>query len=125
LRPDQAVQIANKRISGLENIPVLSYLFLKGKCKGCQCQISPRYPIVELMSALLLGIIASKFGVTSTTLAASLFALALLTLALIDLDTHLLPDDITLPLLWVGLIFNLNHGFTDIQTAVIGVAQAT
>lgn len=122
IAPRSSCPNCNKRISGLENIPVLSYLFLRGKCKGCQCQISPRYPIVELISALLLGIIASKFGVTSTTLAASLFTLALLTLALIDLDTHLLPDDITLPLLWIGLIFNLNYGFTDIPTAVIGAA---
>ncbi len=122
ITPRSACPNCNKLISGIENIPVLSYLFLKGKCKECNSLISPRYPAVELISALLLGLIASKFGFSTTTLAASLFALSLLTLACIDLDTHLLPDDITLPLLWIGLIFNLDHGFTDLQTAVIGAA---
>lgn len=103
-----------------ENIPVLSYLFLKGKCKHCNAHISLRYPLVEILSGTLLGLIALQFGYTLSTVAASILALSLLTLTFIDLDTQLLPDDITLPLLWVGLIFNFNHGFTDLQSAVIG-----
>ena len=72
ITPRSACPNCNKLISGIENIPVLSYLFLKGKCKECKSLISPRYPAVELISALLLGLIASKFGFSTTTLAASL-----------------------------------------------------
>jgi leader peptidase (prepilin peptidase)/N-methyltransferase len=109
-----------KAIAAWHNIPVISFLMLGGRCKECKASISWRYPAVEIISAFLVGLTAYKFGFSISTLAASVFALALLTLTFIDLDTQLLPDDITLPLLWLGLLFNLNGGFTDIQSAMIG-----
>lgn len=109
-------------ISALENIPVISYLVLGGKCKGCKTPISPRYPLVELMTGGLLGLVSWQFGYGAVAFAAWVFTLALIALTFIDLDTQLLPDDITLPLLWIGLLFNLTqpHGFTDIASAVYG-----
>jgi leader peptidase (prepilin peptidase)/N-methyltransferase len=104
----------------LENIPIISYLLLSGKCKGCKAKISIRYPLVEAITGALLGAVAFKFGYTYTTLFAWIFTIALITLTFIDFDTQLLPDDITLPLLWIGLLFNLSHGFTDLKSAVIG-----
>ncbi|MFZ1810757.1 MAG: A24 family peptidase, partial [Candidatus Nitrotoga sp.] len=108
------------KISALENIPVISYLFLRGKCKGCNAHISARYPIVETVSGLLSTYVAWHFGFGLTAVAALLFIWMLLALTCIDLDTQLLPDDITLPLLWLGLLFNLSTTFIDINSAVIG-----
>lgn len=110
------------RISAIENIPVLSYCWLKGKCSQCKKSISLRYPAIELLSALSVALSFWHFGYSFTAIAASFFILALITLTAIDLDTHLLPDTITLPLLWLGLLFNLNEGFVDINSAVIGAA---
>lgn len=109
-----------KAIAAWHNIPVISFLMLGGRCKECKASISWRYPAVEIISAFLVGLTAYKFGFSISTLAASVFALALLSLTFIDLDTQLLPDVITLPLLWLGLLFNLNGGLTDIQSAIIG-----
>ena len=109
-----------KAIAAWHNIPVISFLLLGGKCKECKASISWRYPAVEIISAMLVGLTAYKFGFSINALAASTFVLALLSLTFIDLDTQLLPDDITLPLLWLGLLFNLYGGFTDIQSAIIG-----
>ncbi|MEK9826097.1 MAG: A24 family peptidase [Methylotenera sp.] len=108
------------KISAIENIPVISYLFLRGRCRACNSHISLRYPCIEILTAALLGLASWKFGYSYTTLFASVFILALITLTFIDFDTQLLPDDITLPLLWLGLLFNLNFGFTDLKSAVIG-----
>jgi leader peptidase (prepilin peptidase) / N-methyltransferase len=110
------------RISAIENIPVLSYCWLKGKCSQCKKSIGLRYPAIELLSALSLALSFWHFGYSFTAIAASFFILALITVTAIDLDTHLLPDTITLPLLWLGLLFNLNEGFVDINSAVIGAA---
>lgn len=118
--PRSACPQCKHPISALENIPVVSYLFLKGKCKGCKTSISLRYPVVELLTGFLIGLVSWKFGYSSMTLAAWAFTLALITLTLIDYDTQLLPDDITLPLLWLGLAFNIGGGFTDLKSAVIG-----
>jgi leader peptidase (prepilin peptidase)/N-methyltransferase len=118
--PRSACPHCKHNISALENIPVISYLLLRGKCKGCSAKISPRYPLIELLTATLIGLVSWKFGYTYTTLFAWALTFALITLTFIDFDTQLLPDDITLPLLWLGLLFNLNTGFTDIQSAVIG-----
>ncbi|QVL46038.1 MAG: prepilin peptidase [Methylophilaceae bacterium] len=118
--PRSSCPQCNHPISALENIPILSYLALGGKCKACHTKISIRYPLVEFLTGVLLGLIAYQFGYTSTTLFAWLLTLALITLTFIDFDTQLLPDDITLPLLWLGLLFNLNGGFTDLKSAVIG-----
>lgn len=107
-------------ISALENIPVISYLVLKGRCRACKKPIGLRYPAIEILTATLLGLVSWKFGYSYTTLFAAVFVFALITLTFIDFDTQLLPDDITLPLLWLGLLFNLNYGFTDLKSAVIG-----
>lgn len=108
------------QISALENIPILSYLILGGKCKGCKTKISMRYPLVEALTGVLIGLVAWQFGYTYTTLFAWIFTLALIALTFIDFDTQLLPDDITLPLLWLGLLFNISNGFIDLKSAVIG-----
>jgi leader peptidase (prepilin peptidase)/N-methyltransferase len=107
-------------ISALENIPVLSWLFLRGKCKGCSAAISPRYPLVELITGALFAYAAWRFGVGLAALGAIGFTAALIALTGIDLDTQLLPDDITLPLLWAGLLVNMTGTFTDLKSAVIG-----
>ena len=108
------------KISAIENIPLLSFLLLKGRCKACKAPISWRYPAVELLTAVLAGLISWKFGYTYTALFAAAFVFVLITLTFIDLDTQLLPDDLTLPLLWLGLFFNLDYGFTDLKSAIIG-----
>jgi leader peptidase (prepilin peptidase)/N-methyltransferase len=108
------------KITILENIPVISYLFLKGRCSQCQAKISIRYPIVEAFTSIISGFIAWHFGYSVMTFAALIFTWAMIALAMIDLDTQLLPDDITLPLLWMGLLVNLTGSFTDIRSAIIG-----
>ncbi len=118
--PRSACPKCGHNIGAMENIPILSYLILGGKCKGCKTGISVRYPLIEALTGALIGAVAYKYGYTFATLFAWIFVLALITLTFIDLDTQLLPDDITLPLLWLGLLFNLNIGFTDLKSAVIG-----
>ena len=107
-------------VRAIDNIPLLSYLLLRGKCHHCGTPISPRYPIVEALTAVLSGYVAWRFGVSFVTLAALLFCWALIALTFIDADTQLLPDQITQPLIWLGLLANLGGLFTDIQTAIIG-----
>jgi leader peptidase (prepilin peptidase)/N-methyltransferase len=97
------------QIRWYENVPVVSYLLLTGKCSVCKSPISVRYPIVEVISAALFFYCTWVFGATSTGLAWCVFSAALLALALIDWDTTLLPDNITLPLLWLGLIAAALH----------------
>ena len=120
LVPRSACPHCNRPIGAIENIPVLSYLFLRGKCKGCGAAISPRYPIVESISGLLSAYTAWHFGFGLAGFAAIVFIWALIALTFIDFDTQLLPDDITLPLLWLGLLLNLNGAFTTLPNAVIG-----
>ena len=120
ITPRSTCPNCQKAIPAWHNIPVISFLLFGGRCKECKASISWRYPAVEIISAILVGLTAYKFGFSINALAASIFVLALLTLTFIDLDTQLLPDNITLPLLWLGLLFNLNGGFADIQSAVIG-----
>ncbi len=108
------------RISALENIPVLSYLFLKGRCSGCGTAISLRYPAVEIVTAILSVITVLHFGYSIQTLAALAFTWTMIPLFLIDFDTQLLPDSITLPLLWAGLLASLFNLFVDSQTSIIG-----
>ena len=118
--PRSACPKCGHMISALENIPIISYLLLKGKCRSCKNPISIRYPLVETLTGILIGLVSWKFGYSSTTLFAWAFTLILITLTFIDFDTQLLPDDMTLPLLWLGLLFNLNTGFTNLKAAVIG-----
>ena len=120
-QPRSACPNCGHKITALENIPVISYFFLlRGKCSGCKTAISMRYPLIEALTGVLVGLVSWKFGYTSMTLFAWIFTFALITLTFIDFDTQLLPDDITLPLLWLGLLFNLSHGFADLKSAVIG-----
>lgn len=108
------------RIGALENIPVLSYLWLGGKCSACAKPISARYPLVELATALLSAAVAWRFGLTPMMIGALILTWSLIALTVIDYDHQLLPDDITLPLLWSGLAFNLFGVFTSLSAAVIG-----
>ena len=112
-------------ITALENIPVISYLFLKGRCSECGVRISARYPLVELGTAVLSAVVAWRLGPGWESILALLFTWALIALAVIDIDEKLLPDAITLPLLWLGLLVSLWSlpAFTDVRNAVIGAAS--
>lgn len=103
-----------------QNIPVLSYLFLRGRCANCRERISPRYPLIEALAGLAAAYMAWRFGISWAALGGMLFAWSLLTLTFIDLDHQLLPDDITLGLLWLGLLFSLGDVFVSTEAAVIG-----
>jgi leader peptidase (prepilin peptidase)/N-methyltransferase len=107
-------------ITALENIPVISWLVLRGRCKGCAAPISLRYPLIEALTGLLFGLAAWHFGFTAAGLGALVLIAALVALTVIDFDTQLLPDDITLPLLWIGLALNAFNVYTDLKSAVIG-----
>tara|TARA_R110002111_G_scaffold99170_6_gene153294 strand:+ start:14185 stop:15060 length:876 start_codon:yes stop_codon:yes gene_type:complete len=107
-------------ITALENIPIISYIFLSGRCRHCRSPISIRYPLIELLSAALALIIAFKFGVSLQTGLAVIFTWVLICLTMIDIDTQLLPDSITLPLLWLALFASLFNVFVDPETAIIG-----
>lgn len=108
------------RIRPLENIPVLSWLFLRGRCSACGTPISMRYPLLEVLTGVMTLVVVLRFGLTWETLAALILTWGLIALAFIDLDTQLLPDGITLPLLWFGLILSLFGLFTDSRSAIIG-----
>ncbi|PLK48701.1 A24 family peptidase [Uliginosibacterium sp. TH139] len=107
-------------IGALENIPLISYILLRGRCRHCRAAISLRYPLIEALTAALSAAVAWKFGYGWQTAGGLLLVWALIALTFIDLDTFLLPDDITLPLLWGGLLFNLNQTFVTLDAAVIG-----
>ena len=111
-----------RQIRALENIPILSFIFLKGRCPGCGKSISLRYPLVEALTGLLFGYAAWHYGMTLAMAGALLFIAAMIALTFIDFDTQLLPDDITLPLIWAGLLINLNGTFASLPDAVIGAA---
>ena len=120
LVPRSACPLCQHAIGALENIPVVSYLMLRGKCKGCGARISMRYPVVETLSGLLSAYAAWHFGFGLAAGAALIMVWALIALTFIDFDTQLLPDAITLPLLWLGLLLNINATFTSLTDAVIG-----
>jgi leader peptidase (prepilin peptidase)/N-methyltransferase len=109
-----------------QNIPILSWLLLRGRCAGCQKPISARYPLIELLTGLLSGLLVWRFGVTPEALAAMVLVWSLIALTVIDLDHQLLPDSITLPLLWAGLLVSLfqpvnsSLPFADLRSGVIG-----
>lgn len=108
------------RIRAFENVPVLSWIFLRGRCGSCGAPISIRYPLVEALTGALTLCVVLRFGLTWETPAALILTWGLVALAFIDLDTQLLPDGITLPLLWLGLILSLFDLFTDSASAIIG-----
>ncbi len=119
-RPRSRCPHCRQAIGALENIPVISYLWLRGKCSGCGIRISPRYPIIEIVTALLSVTVAWHFGFSWLLAGGLLLTWSLIALTMIDFDHQLLPDNITLPLLWLGLVFNLGGAYTDIDSAVIG-----
>lgn len=110
------------QITALENIPLLSYIALRGKCSKCAAAIGLRYPIVELLAGVAAWYVAIRFGATLQALAAITFVWATIALAFIDQDTGILPDSITLPLLWIGLLVNISGTFVPLREAVIGAA---
>ena len=122
VKPDSTCPSCGHKIRAWENIPVISYLFLKGKCAKCKVGISVRYPLVELFTTLACTFAAYQFGVTSQALWAVLFTYILVALLFIDLDKMLLPDQLTLPLLWLGLLLSTQHIFVDTTDAIIGAA---
>jgi leader peptidase (prepilin peptidase)/N-methyltransferase len=118
--PRSACPHCGHQITALENIPLLSWLWLRGRCSSCAASISARYPLVELLTALLSAAAAWKWGASVQTGGALLLIWTLVALAFIDFDTTLLPDSLTQPLLWLGLLFNLNGAYTHLPDAVIG-----
>lgn len=109
-------------ISALENIPVLSFLFLRGRCRGCRAPISWRYPAIEILTAVLSVLVALHFGYSWQLPGALILTWSLVALAFIDIDEQILPDVITLPVLWLGLLLSLGHVYVDPQTSIIGAA---
>jgi leader peptidase (prepilin peptidase) / N-methyltransferase len=120
--PRSACPGCGRGIRPVENVPVLSWLALRGKCAGCGMRISLRYPLVELLAGASAAWSAWHFGFSAAAFGAMLFVWCTIALALIDHETGYLPDDITLPLLWAGLLFNLSGTFVPLQEAVIGAA---
>lgn len=108
------------RVRAHENVPVLSYLWLKGRCAECGWRIPLRYPLVELTTAVLSVVVAGHFGASAAGAGALLLTWALIALTFIDVDTQLLPDVITLPFLWLGLAFNLAATYASLSDAVVG-----
>jgi len=108
------------QITALENVPVLSYLALKGRCSECGWRIPLRYPIIELLTGLLSVLVVWRFGISAAAAGALLLTWALIALSAIDFDTQYLPDSITLPFLWLGLAFNMAGIYTTTQASVLG-----
>jgi leader peptidase (prepilin peptidase)/N-methyltransferase len=106
VKPDSHCPQCNAPVRAWQNIPILSYVLLRGKCASCQKPISMRYPIIELVTGLLSGVVAWQFGATWLALAFLVLTWSLISLTMIDFDHQLLPDNITLPLLWLGLLVN-------------------
>ncbi len=122
LTPASRCPACGHRIRSMENIPVISFLFLRGKCSACGTAISWRYLAVETITAILSITVALQFGYSTQLLAALVFTWAMIPLFLIDFDRQILPDAITLPLLWLGLLCSLNGIFIDSHTSIIGAA---
>jgi leader peptidase (prepilin peptidase)/N-methyltransferase len=121
-RPRSRCPHCGHQITAIENVPVVSYLMLKGRCSHCKARIGMRYPAIEILSATLSGFAAFHFGAGWIAIASLVFIWTLLALTFIDLDTQLLPDALTLPLLWAGLLVNLGATHVDLRSAVVGAA---
>jgi len=109
-------------ITAVENIPILSWAVLRGRCAACKARISPRYPVVELLGGVAAAWSAVRFGFSPAAFGAMVFLWCIIAASFIDFDTQLLPDAITLPLLWLGLLLNTGDVFTNLRSAVIGAA---
>ena len=120
--PRSACPSCGRGIRAWENVPVVSWLVLRGKCAGCRTKISLKYPLVEVLAGIGAAYSAWRFGFGLAALGAALFVWFTIALAFIDQETGLLPDDLTLPLVWLGLLLNLDHAFVPIRDAVIGAA---
>ena len=127
LMPPSHCPSCKAAIKPWQNIPILSYVLLKGQCKHCHAAISLRYPLVELLTGLVFAVCAWKFGVTWTALAAMVFSAYLIAMIFIDADTQLLPDQLTLPLMWGGIVFHLaayllqaDWGITNLVDSLLG-----
>jgi leader peptidase (prepilin peptidase)/N-methyltransferase len=120
--PRSACPHCQHQITALENIPVLSYLVLRGRCSHCKAPISARYPAIEALTGVLSALVVWKLGSGWAGLAALFFLCSLIAMTFIDFDTQLLPDDLTYPLLWAGLLLNIDGTFVPLRDAVIGAA---
>jgi len=120
VKPDSTCPKCGHKIKPWENIPVISWLFLRGKCSNCKTSISFRYPAIELLTGIVSGWMIYQFGANWAGIMAMIFSWMLIALFFIDLDEQLLPDNITVPLLWLGLIANSQGLFTDLNTALFG-----
>jgi len=120
--PRSACPHCGHQITALENIPVISYLVLRGKCSQCKAPISPRYPVIEAVTGALSALMAWHFGTGMVGLGALVFLYLLIAMTCIDYDTYMLPDNMTLPLMWLGLLINLNGALVPLHDAVIGAA---
>ncbi|MDQ2819837.1 MAG: A24 family peptidase [Pseudomonadota bacterium] len=120
--PRSACPHCGHRITALENIPVVSYLVLRGKCSQCKASISPRYPIIEAVTGVLSAVMVWHFGTGLLGMGSLVFLYLLIAMSMIDYDTQFLLDNMTLPLLWLGLLINLNGTLVPLHDAVIGAA---
>ena len=127
LMPPSHCPSCKAAIKPWQNIPILSYVLLKGQCKHCHAAISLRYPLVELLTGLVFAVCAWKFGATWTAVAAMVFSAYLIAMIFIDADTQLLPDQLTLPLMWGGIVFHLaayllqaDWGVTNLVDSLLG-----
>lgn len=120
--PRSACPHCGHQITAMENIPVVSYLAIGGKCTGCKAKISIRYPLIETLTAFLSAGVVWHFGSGVAGMASVAFVWLLIAMTFIDLDTQYLPDNLTLPLLWLGLLLNISNTFVPLKDAVIGAA---
>ncbi len=118
--PRSSCPCCKHKITAFENIPVISYLLLGGKCSGCKSPISIRYPFIELLTGLVFLFAAFQFAWSIQTLATMILAGFLIPLIFIDIDRKLLPDNLVYPLLWIGILFNIKATFVNLETSVIG-----
>jgi leader peptidase (prepilin peptidase) / N-methyltransferase len=121
-KPDSHCPHCKHRINAVENIPVVSFLLQGGKCKHCRAKISWRYPILEAITGVLSCVIVAHYGFSWLCLALLIFTWSLIALTMIDVDHQLLPDDMTIPLLWLGLLVNTQQGLVPLADAVLGAA---
>lgn len=120
MRPGSHCPHCKHKLTVWENIPVISFMLLKGRCRVCHSSIAWRYPLVEGLTAILSVLTVAHFGITFISLLALIFTWGLIALAAIDFEQQILPDEITIPLLWLGLICNIKHAFTDLTSAILG-----
>lgn len=119
-KPDSRCPKCKSPVKLWQNIPILSYVLLGGKCHSCKTAIGIRYPLIELMTGVLFGIVAWQYGWSWATIGGLILTAILIALTFIDADTQYLPDSLTQPLIWIGLLFNLNDTFVPLHSAVLG-----